>query len=63
VRREQQQQQAAVSALLLVAVLTGKNMRRLKTLGTARIFFLFRSESSYVSKEYSFANYNTLLHV
>jgi hypothetical protein len=43
VRREQpleQQQQAAVSALLLVAVLTGKNMRRLKTLDTTRICFI-----------------------
>jgi hypothetical protein len=55
-----------LSALLVAVNLlwwmqNGKSMWRLKTWDVG--IFLFNSESSYVSKEYSFTNYNTLLHV
>ena len=41
----------------------GKTMWGLKTRGTARNFLAFNSDSSYVSKKYSFTKYNTLLNV
>jgi len=69
VRRQQslQKQLPSVSELLVDVHLLGeyKAARTCEDLkrGAPPGYFLFHSENSYVSKEYSFTKYNTLVHM
>jgi ribosomal protein L27 len=57
-----------VSALLVALHLlwrtqNGIKLVKAKNVGCGQDFYLFSPESSYISKEYSFTNYNPLLRV